>query len=135
MNKKGISAVVANVLIILLVVSGVVLLWAAVRPTIEETSEQIGADCLTVDLEVTGCEANVTDGNITVTRNSGDGDLGGARIIVGDTTEDCDVKNLEQLASQTCHFSSNLSAGEEVQVAVITGDGTVCNPLRSAYVC
>ena len=134
MNKKGISAVVANVLIILLVVSGVVLLWAAVRPTIEETSEQIGADCLTVDLEVTGC--NISDGNITVTRNSGDGDLGSARIIVGDTTEDCDVKNLEQLSSQKCSSgSSSLTEGEEVQVAVITGDGTVCNPLRSAYVC
>jgi hypothetical protein len=55
-NKKGVSAVVANVLIILLVVVGVALIWAAVRPSIEEGSEGIQADCFTTQLEPLDCD-------------------------------------------------------------------------------
>ena len=41
MNKKGISAVVANVLIILLVVAGVVLLWTAVNGFLDAVYEEV----------------------------------------------------------------------------------------------
>jgi hypothetical protein len=58
-NKKGVSAVVANVLIILLVVVGVALIWAAVRPAIEEGSEGIQADCITTSVEVQSCSPAV----------------------------------------------------------------------------
>jgi len=138
MNKKGISAVVANVLIVLLVVAGVVLLWSAVRPTIEQAGEQVGAECVTVDLEVIGC--NITTEILTVRRNSGSGDLSGARLIIGDETTDCNaVADVEQLASVMCNVTESgdffLDTGNEVQVAAIISDGTVCNPLRSAYVC
>ena len=43
MNKRGISAVVANVLIVLLVVASVAIIWAVVRPTIEQAGEGIEA--------------------------------------------------------------------------------------------
>jgi hypothetical protein len=55
-NRRGVSAVVANVLIILLVVVGVALIWAAVRPSIEEGAEGIGSGCFTLNLEPLKCE-------------------------------------------------------------------------------
>ena len=161
-NKKGISAVVANVLIVLLVVAGVVLLWTAVRPTIEQAGEQVSAECVTLDLEVTGC--NVTIDDLTVRRNSGSGELSSARLIIGGDTTDCStVSGIEQLGTATCDIGTagtcdggatscwdnadctdldcigatgiDLVDGAEVEIAAILGDGTVCNPLRGAYTC
>ncbi|MDP6845874.1 MAG: hypothetical protein QF460_02890 [Candidatus Nanoarchaeia archaeon] len=163
-NKKGISAVVANVLIVLLVVAGVVLLWTAVRPTIEQAGEQVSAECVTLDLEVTGC--NVTIDDLTVRRNSGSGELSSARLIIGGDTTDCStVSGIEQLGTATCDIGTagnctdgtmpcwsdddcsagncsnpvatgiDLVDGDEVEIAAILGDGTVCNPLRGAYTC
>jgi hypothetical protein len=54
-NRRGVSAVVANVLIILLVVVGVALIWAAVRPSIEKGAQGVQADCFTIQLEPTTC--------------------------------------------------------------------------------
>ena len=162
MNKKGISAIVANVLIVLLVVAGVVLLWTAVRPTIEQASEQVGADCVTVDLEVVSCDLN--GDSVSVRRNAGSGDLSGAKLIIGDGTLDCnEAEGLGELESVGCSVGTagtcdndgssswddgdcdtgacteatgtNLVGGEEVQVAAMVGDGNVCNPLRSAFIC
>jgi hypothetical protein len=59
-NKKGVSAVVANVLIILLVVVGIGLLWAAVRPQIETTAEQIETSCLKVSMAPVRCTVTMT---------------------------------------------------------------------------
>ena len=80
--KKGVSEVVANVLIVLLVIVGVAVLWAVVKPTIQKTSDAVQSDCFTVQLNSVKCEINLepgsTDfGNVTYTimRNSGQGDL------------------------------------------------------------
>ena len=53
--RKGISGVVATILIVLLVVVSVAILWGAVRPLISSTNNRVQPDCLTVDLDVTSC--------------------------------------------------------------------------------
>jgi len=119
MNKKGISAIVANVLIVLLVVAGVVLLWTAVRPTIEQAGEQVGADCVTLDLEVVSCD--VTANSVSVRRNAGSGDLGGAKLIIGDGTLDCnEAEGLGELESVDC-------SDYVAEVMGTCTDGSVCS--------
>jgi FlaG/FlaF family flagellin (archaellin) len=53
-NKKGVSEVVANVLIVLLVIVGVAVVWAVVKPTLDKSSKQIAGanDCFGANLEV-----------------------------------------------------------------------------------
>jgi len=80
--KRGVSEVVANVLIVLLVVVGVAVLWAAVKPTIERTADTVQSDCFNVQLEIVKCEIDFSntnpgawDAKVTLKRNPGQGDL------------------------------------------------------------
>jgi flagellin-like protein len=56
-NKKGLSNIVATVLIVLLVLAAVVLVWNVIRPAIEGTGESIDikSACLLIDLKPTKC--------------------------------------------------------------------------------
>lgn len=73
--RKGISGVVATILIVLLVVVSVAILWGAVRPLISSTNNRVQPDCLTVDLDVTSCvyANNIVD--VVVKRGVGEGDV------------------------------------------------------------
>jgi hypothetical protein len=56
-NKKGISAVVANVLIVLLVVAAVAIIWAVINPVLRGAGDDIAAasDCQLVNLKAIDC--------------------------------------------------------------------------------
>ena len=54
-NRKGVSEVVANVLIVLLVIVGIAVIWSVVKPTIERASDTVQSDCFTVQVEPQSC--------------------------------------------------------------------------------
>ncbi len=128
--KKGVSAVVANVLIILLVVVGVGLLWAAIRPQIEQVDQGSQSDCLKVSLEPVSCliktcstststycdedsdclspeTCNINADNkpeVNVKRNAGQGTMSGLKLIIDGTggREIIDITgSIAELGSQT----------------------------------
>ena len=49
-NRSGLSSVVGNVLMVLLVIVGVAVIWSVVKPTIDKSAKQIEADCLNIDV-------------------------------------------------------------------------------------
>src|SRR3989344_7891129 len=107
MNNRGVGSVVATVLIILLVVVGVGILWAAVRSVLDSSSNQFQPDCLTIDLKVTSCiRDNTATGTVTVkiSRKIGAGDLTGLKFAFvlsnGQTiVDDGTINALEELES------------------------------------
>lgn len=58
-NKKGLSNIIATVLIVLLALVAVGLVWSFIRPTIEGAGTSIGLtqQCLDVEVRPTGCDA------------------------------------------------------------------------------
>ncbi len=72
-NRKGLSDVVTNVLIILLVVVAVGMLWAFVSPMFTRSGEKISQQqaCLSMSLEVTKCALGATDATVGVKRSAG----------------------------------------------------------------
>jgi hypothetical protein len=66
-NKKGLSNIVATVLIVLLVLAAIVLVWNVIRPAIENTGEQIDikTQCLSVDVKPTICTNSSTQATVT----------------------------------------------------------------------
>ena len=144
MKKRGVSAVVATILIILLVIVGVSILWAAVRPTLEKTTEQISADCITLDLEITGCDPSAGVETITVKRNIGEGDLGGIKLIVDDVPCDTNPITLDVLetnSTQQCIRDDDVIGliggedGSSVKIAAVLTGGQLCAPLRNPFTC
>ena len=64
-NKKGLSAIVATILIILLVVAGVTLMWNPIRKMISDSSDKIEGSCLLA-------EVTIVDGCYTIDDTGGD---------------------------------------------------------------
>ena len=95
MNKKGISAIVATVLIILITVAAVTVIWAAVLPMITNKLES-GQTCLEAVADVrllnegyTCRESNGDNVSLQIKHLSGDFDLVDVQVLVssgGDTT-------------------------------------------------
>lgn len=74
MNKKGLSEVVTNVLIILLVVVAVGVLWGFLSPMFSRTGAKIEVSqaCLGIELEIPKCALNpdvTTNVSVTLKRN------------------------------------------------------------------
>ncbi len=84
--RRGVSLVVGNALIILLVIVGVASIWAVVKPTISKSAEQIETDCLSVSVEPVSCivdYSNIADPRVTLTvkRNIGEGNIKDINLI------------------------------------------------------
>ena len=131
MNKRGLSQVVTTVILILVVLAAIVIIWAAVRPTIQRTSEQISADCITIELTSKSCSASsVPDGNginetnITVSRSAGSGDLSAIRFVFSDGSAVNSPEGATMpgpLESQTIILLGANCTGQTVNVAAVIG--------------
>jgi len=125
MIKKAQSQIITTVLIILLVLAAVVIVWQVVRSTITEgTSELEGkVGCFEINLEITG--ANLT--HIKVIRNPGgsDDDAINGQIFRDSINTDAVLPNdLDELDTDTIPLIS--IAGQEIQIAPVLGDDTLC---------
>ena len=84
-NRKGLSTVVATLIIILLVLVAVGIIWAVVKDILQQGSEtvDINVKCLAIEVNavsVSETSAGVYD--VTFVRGSGKGDIGGIKMNV-----------------------------------------------------
>jgi len=89
-SKKGLSNIVATLLIILLVIVAAGIIWVVIRNVVQEGSESIELGKFTLDLQIE--RAQIQDGDVTVVvvrRNPGKGDFIGMNFIFydGENTE------------------------------------------------
>jgi hypothetical protein len=144
MEKRGLSPVVANVLVILLVIAAIAILWAVVRPAIEGAGEQIttGTSCVALILNIEGCASDSLVGTvppglltIDVRRSAGGGDIGTMKVIVDGTPQDPvdDTIVPDELETVTITTAGNEDAS--IQVAAVLADGKVCEPTTQTVTC
>lgn len=88
-QKKGLSDIVTNVLIILLVLVAVGIIWAFLNPTIRTGAGQLGgvSDCLTIQLEPISCVSNgLTSTQVKFERGAGSGTLKSVKFVFQNAT-------------------------------------------------
>jgi hypothetical protein len=128
MNKKGLSQVVTTVLIILIVLAAIILIWVAVRPTIEGAGDQITADCVSIELNPVSCD--ITNNNVRVGRGADGGDLAGVKILVrrGEQVLAYDATGTlpDSLGSSLMGSGGTLAINDRVSVAAVVGDDITC---------
>ena len=131
MNKKGISAVVANVLIVLLVVASVAIIWAVVRPVIEQAGEGIEAGCFQVQLEPIKCDSAAN--SVTFKRRAGGGEVvESVQLVVADANGDSSVysfdEGIDELQTKTVDGTDidglEVYSGGTFDVGAIVGGNT-----------
>ncbi len=84
-NQKGLSAIVATLIIILLVLVAVGIVWVVVNNVIQEGAEEIDLGKFTLDLEIK--RVQIEDNNVTVVvvkRNPGEGNFIGMNFVFSD---------------------------------------------------
>ena len=142
-DKKGVSEVVANVLIVLLVIVGVAVIWSVVKPTIDKSAKGIetGTACTGVSLEVVSCARGANDWDVVVKRNTGAGELTGLKLIFEDATEATSVVDagaitgFDELETQTfTSFDDGAITATKVNVAAVVG-GELCPVLTIPINC
>jgi hypothetical protein len=132
MEKKGLSAVVTTLIIILLVLVAVGIIWVVVRNVVEEGGSTIdlSVKCLDVSVKATGVTCGYTGTkscNVTYTRESGGDDIDGIKIVYSDGIESLSqdvVGNIEPLVTKTETGFNVTALGNvtSVEVAVYFGD-------------
>jgi hypothetical protein len=121
-NKRGLSSVIATLLIILLVIVSVSIVWVVVKNLLTKGSEDISIDKFTIDLEIVSIKQNVekTSVNVKVKRNAGEGELDGIVFLIydGEETHRIEVKNasLQPLEMKTYTLAYE---GEIVSMSVL----------------
>ena len=108
--SRGLSTIVATLLIIMLTLVAVGIIWVVVRNVIQGSSEQVSLGKFTLNLEILQFQKiNDSALNVIVKRNSGDGEFVGISFVVydGDSTEVIKTNNsLKEL--ETRNFELHL---------------------------
>ena len=129
-DKRGLSTIVATLIIILLVLVAVGILWVVIRNVIQSGAEQISLGKFTLNLEIKGAIIDPAIPNyiiVRLKRNPGEGQISGLKFILEDrdTTEVVEVNNysMKQLEERTFNLSlieiSNSSNIIKISVAPI----------------
>jgi uncharacterized protein YpmB len=143
MNKKGISTVVATVLIVLITVAAVTILWASISPLINRDMSQETA-CLDVEgkysvdtnIQYSNWKASTNEINVRV-KNNGDESADSVRLIVsvdGETINNSKISNIDgtggsvveiisydKLVSDTSKVTASVAP-----VIIVDGEERVC---------
>ena len=110
MDKKGLSDIITNVLIILLVLVAITIIWFFIKPTIERGAGQLpgAGDCITLRLEPQRCagatSGSVVIGGTTVTCTSSSNGFNCYDVLVKRSSGEAKIKGVQfvfELADKT----------------------------------
>ena len=109
-NKRGMSAVVTTLIIILLAIVAIGIVWVVVKNILDKGKEEITLTGLTLDLDITRATIEGTTLSVTVKRNPGEGNLIGINFVISDGYNSVvitEYTDLAELGVQTFTFNTN----------------------------
>ncbi|MEK6840526.1 MAG: hypothetical protein AABX79_01075 [Nanoarchaeota archaeon] len=131
-DKRGLSAVVSNLLLILLVLVTIAIVWAVISAILSRGGGDIqtGVSQLSFNLQIQSAYVSGTDVLVNVKRNAGGGQITGIRFIFSNDTDSVIVDRigvLNELERKTFTFTSSeipgIGRGDEVSVSPIYDSG------------
>jgi hypothetical protein len=125
-NKKGLSTIVATLLIILLVLVAVGIIWVVLKNVIQDGAEQVSLGKMTLNLEILQIQKiNDSALNVKVKRNAGDGEFVGINFIIddGENTEvvktNISLRELEAKSFRLHLLAINASKVKKISIVPI----------------
>jgi flagellar basal body-associated protein FliL len=114
-NKKGLSTIVATLLIILLTLVAVGIIWVVIRNVVQGGTDQVNIDAKCIQSNVVATKVvSTTDNlhfNVTLSRQGGTDEIGGVKLV---------FTNADESASSTSDVPGNIAALTTVTQPVIT---------------
>ncbi len=133
MEKRGLSAVVTTLIIILLVLVSVGIIWVVVRGVVESGAEQIDVStkCLGIDIRAVSVEpVNGEEGNYSVNleRKSGGNEIEGIKVNVFNDTDSSGVMDfgvaIEELNEETVILESGIIDANKIEYTAYFKDAS-----------
>tara|TARA_Y100000310_G_C20676143_1_gene813156 strand:- start:264 stop:692 length:429 start_codon:yes stop_codon:yes gene_type:complete len=132
MNKRGISNVIATVLIILLALAAVVIIWSFIQPALRTAGEGVSADCIKLEVKPLSCD--VTGDSAQVQWAAGDVNLVTVTAFSTDSAgkvhEGSLVAAPDLLGIVDVSFTEGLAVGDTIRAKGIietsSGEDMVC---------
>lgn len=140
-NKKGLSNVIATVLIVLLTLAAVAIVWSFVQPSIQDTGTNLDVTtkCLNSEAVVTSCDTSTS--KVKVQYKRGDDVVGFYAVVKNSsgatTTNKTLVTDPGILLTYDVALASNVGDTAEVAVIVLDNNGNekVCEPSQTVVTC
>lgn len=139
MKKRGLSTIVASLLVVLLVVVVMGVIWFAAKNFVTTGTEtfDIGTKCLQVNLElVSVIETSPGAYDVTLKRiPPGDGDIGGVKFVLSNGTDYSDVldfgSTIKPLATEKSHVEdTEITNAKNIETTVYfldnSGNEQIC---------
>jgi hypothetical protein len=104
MKKRGISAVISTVIIILISITAIVIVWVVISNILSEGTEDVELGQFTLNLKVKQVKVENNGVHVTVKRNPGEGNLKEIKFFLsdGETTQEFKQEaDIEELGEQT----------------------------------
>ncbi len=142
-NKRGLSAVVATLLIILLVLVATAVIWVVIRNVISENSKSITLSSFTINLEIVKVSPSngTTNTCIEVRRNKGEGNLIGIIFSIRDELMKTHIYreedvNLEELdTKEFClNYTGNISSVSIYPLILTDSSKKIIGEVESTYI-
>ncbi len=142
-NKRGLSAIVATLIIILLVLVAVGIIWVVVRNVVQGGSEQVelSTKCIAVDLRaVSVTEVVGEDGNYSVSlkRNAGGEEISGIKVALFNETDNSgvlDFSAISELETKTEIIDSGITNANRLEFTAFfldsSGAESLCTQTNS----
>jgi flagellin-like protein len=140
-DKRGLSAIIVTLIMILLVIVASGIIWVVIRNVVGEGTEQInvGTACLNVNVEATrvvntSVPGATEDYDVTLTKSAGRDDIGGVSLIfynsTGTSSDVVEIPvNIELLATTTVNaLGVQIINANKVEVAVYFEDASGKKP-------
>ncbi len=136
MNKKGLSAIVTTLLVIVLVLVAVGIVWAVVRNVIQSGAgtTELAVKCLNTDVQVTAVDCSTPSScSVTFSRTGSNTEaISGVYLVFRDATGDAGTTapvdidgNIEKLVGHTeTGVDSGLATPTDVEATVYFNDAS-----------
>ena len=121
MEKRGLSSIVASVLIILLVIVAIGIVWGILKPPILKSSQEVNFNLLTVNMQVDRATPSENLISLKLSRQAGQGQVDKIRVVISNETssEVKSVAGLEELESRTYSIETSIGNASKIEIAPI----------------
>jgi flagellin-like protein len=127
-NKKGVSAIVATLIIVLLVIVAAGIIWVVIRNIVQSGAEQVefGQKCLEVNLEYVSvaesadaeCGEDDTGYDVTLRRTAGGDEIAGVKISLLSSTESSELQDfgvIGELETKTAEICVEVDDADKIE--------------------
>ncbi|HPD81692.1 MAG TPA: right-handed parallel beta-helix repeat-containing protein [Candidatus Pacearchaeota archaeon] len=130
-GKKGLSTIVATLIIVLLVLVATGIIWVVIKEVILKDSEKVSLNSLTINLDIKNVKMSCDEVYVTVKRNVGEGDFIGLLFVMeGEEVSDTfkEYVSMKELEVRVFNFLlENLTSDKikfiKVSPIFVTGSG------------